>query len=195
MDQGGLVGVMDPLTLGQTIAREREARGWSLRDLGERAGVSHTQVWKIESGHSPNASMSTIRALVRALGLDLEAVLGEHDAENRPVSTEQSKRLAHIQRITDIVPVDRLEDMESLMRVWVKTSPEDALMIETIIRTIASNRRTQTSARIANLVSDVKSRSVPLVREDDDDDDDYSEPLEHAIENNGTRYDLSRGDT
>lgn len=52
------------------MRRLRELRvdkGWTQRELGERAGVTQTTVWKIEHGGGANAG--TLKKLGDALGI------------------------------------------------------------------------------------------------------------------------------
>ncbi len=59
--------------LGAYIRLAREARGWSLRDLATKAGVSHTSVDNIEKGYDPrtgrdtNITLDTLQKLALAL--------------------------------------------------------------------------------------------------------------------------------
>ena len=47
----------------------RTQRVLTLRELGEKAGVSKDTIWRLEHGHS-GAYPSTIRKLARALGVE-----------------------------------------------------------------------------------------------------------------------------
>ena len=46
------VVIYDDMSLGELIARERQARGWSQADLGRRVGISQAAVAKIEAGQT-----------------------------------------------------------------------------------------------------------------------------------------------
>ena len=60
--------------LGAAIRAERVTAGLSLRDLAERTKVSNAYLSQIERGlHEP--SISVLRAIARALGVPLEALL------------------------------------------------------------------------------------------------------------------------
>jgi transcriptional regulator with XRE-family HTH domain len=48
----------------------RERRGWSLRQLGERSGVSYPNLHGIESGRL-DPRLSTLERLARALGISV----------------------------------------------------------------------------------------------------------------------------
>ena len=62
--------------LGALIRAQRVTAGLSLRDLADRAQVSNAYLSQIERGlHEP--SISVLRAIARALGVPLEALLGQ----------------------------------------------------------------------------------------------------------------------
>jgi len=67
--------------LGVFLRRARLARGWSLRDLAKRAGVSHTQIDILEKAMDPrtgkpaNVSLQTLRRVTDALEIRPEALL------------------------------------------------------------------------------------------------------------------------
>ncbi|MBB5017261.1 transcriptional regulator with XRE-family HTH domain [Chitinivorax tropicus] len=65
--------------IAQRIRCEREARGWSLSDLAERAGVSKATISKIERGEaSPTATV--LGRLSGGLGLSLSTLLARAEA-------------------------------------------------------------------------------------------------------------------
>jgi transcriptional regulator with XRE-family HTH domain len=60
--------------LGAYIRAQRVAAGLSLRDLAERTDVSNAYLSQVERGmHEP--SLSVLRAVARALGVSLDALL------------------------------------------------------------------------------------------------------------------------
>lgn len=66
--------------LGDRIKIEREARGWSLTDLSERAGVSRAMIHKIERGESsPTAAL--LGRLCAAFSISISTLMAR--AENR----------------------------------------------------------------------------------------------------------------
>jgi transcriptional regulator with XRE-family HTH domain len=70
-------------TIGATVRRHREKRGWSLNELARRLGVHRQNVWRLENGgHTP--TLATCIEYAEAFGLtlpgffrDLEAVRKE----------------------------------------------------------------------------------------------------------------------
>ncbi len=66
----------------------RERRGWSLRDLGERSGVSYVTIQKIEAG-AMNPTVATLKKIARALRIPIRALF---PAERRPTKTRRGRR-------------------------------------------------------------------------------------------------------
>ena len=54
--------------MGVLLREWRERRGWSLRQLGERAGVSYVTIAKIEAG-TMSPTVSTLEKLADALDI------------------------------------------------------------------------------------------------------------------------------
>jgi hypothetical protein len=76
--------------LGLTIADSRRARRWTLRQLGDRAGLSAAAVHAVEHGRP--ASMQTYAAIGDALGLALRADLVD---PRRRASTARAEDPVH----------------------------------------------------------------------------------------------------
>jgi transcriptional regulator with XRE-family HTH domain len=55
-------------SLGETVKKLREERGWSQRDLAAKAMVTDAYIAMIEGGEKQNFSATVIRRLERALG-------------------------------------------------------------------------------------------------------------------------------
>ena len=64
-----------PAIFGQRIKRERKRRGWNMRDLRARSGVSINTISRAERGGDP--VLSNAIALATALGLSLDILLTE----------------------------------------------------------------------------------------------------------------------
>ena len=62
--------------LGKYLRSEREARGWSARDLAERSGVPDSTIVRIESGFIATPRPDKLSKLARALELSLAEVYG-----------------------------------------------------------------------------------------------------------------------
>lgn len=59
------------MKLGELISLSRELKGWSLRDLEQRSGVSNTAISQIESGHIVEPSFRKVVRIAKALGVSL----------------------------------------------------------------------------------------------------------------------------
>ena len=66
---------------GRALARLRYERGYALRELAERAGVSYYTIWMIEQGKRDRPHPSTLAKLARALGVE-PTVLMAPEEEN-----------------------------------------------------------------------------------------------------------------
>ncbi|MGE5619574.1 MAG: helix-turn-helix domain-containing protein [Sphingomonadaceae bacterium] len=66
---------MQGCTLAEVVKRERKKRGWSTRQLGEKAGVSHSTISRIESGERVDIAVETLRRIAGALGMKPEELL------------------------------------------------------------------------------------------------------------------------
>ena len=75
------------LALGARVRAVRESRGWSLRDLAERAQLASNAIYEIENG-AVDPRTGTMDRLARALECDLAELL--RGAPHAPkISTEQ----------------------------------------------------------------------------------------------------------
>lgn len=71
--------------IGLRIARLRARKGWSMRQLAERAELSHGIVQLLESGHVARPRKPTLLALAQALGWpDIPTMLGSDAPEPPP---------------------------------------------------------------------------------------------------------------
>lgn len=66
----------------------RNRREWSLRDLGERSGVSYVTIQKIEAG-VVNPTVATLQKLARALRIPLRDLF---PAERRAAKRRRGRR-------------------------------------------------------------------------------------------------------
>lgn len=67
------------LRIGARVRAEREARGWSLSDLADRARVSRAMIHKVERGDSsPTANL--LGKLSGAFGLSMSTLLARAEA-------------------------------------------------------------------------------------------------------------------
>lgn len=61
--------------VGNYIKERRLAKEWSKRTLAEKAGISHSEVHRIENGERTNPSVAMLYALADALGIPKEEIL------------------------------------------------------------------------------------------------------------------------
>jgi transcriptional regulator with XRE-family HTH domain len=57
--------------IGEKVAYLREQRGWTLKELSERSGVSVSHISAIENGTRPNPSIDRVKRLAHAFGVSL----------------------------------------------------------------------------------------------------------------------------
>ncbi len=62
--------------VGRVVKKLREHKGWSRADLAARAGISAGYVEMLESGRCGVPSLRVLRALMGALKVKLETLLG-----------------------------------------------------------------------------------------------------------------------
>ena len=60
------------VSLGQMLSLARELKGWSLRDLEKRTGISNALLSQIETGHVQDPGFSRVVRIARALGIGLD---------------------------------------------------------------------------------------------------------------------------
>lgn len=63
------------MRLGELIGIARECKGWTLRELEERSGVSNALISQIETSKIKDPGFSTVIRLVDALGLSWDRVV------------------------------------------------------------------------------------------------------------------------
>lgn len=89
--------------IGKTIATNvraiRRARGFTLQEVADRAGMAKSYVWEIERGANTNPTISALLDLGRALGCSLSDMCGT-ETYMKPALRPEAMKLA--------VEVDRL---------------------------------------------------------------------------------------
>lgn len=63
------------MTLGELLKEHRCAHGLSLRAFSQKAGISHSEVLRIEKGLRAAPSLHTLIRLADAMGTPLEELL------------------------------------------------------------------------------------------------------------------------
>ncbi len=67
------------MTLAQRVRDQRYAKGWGPDELANRASISRTALYQIESGKTGHPRAGTLRRIAEALSLSTEALLGPTD--------------------------------------------------------------------------------------------------------------------
>ena len=63
-------------TMGQRVARERERKGWTQKELAARSKVPYETINRLEKGMHTSARGDVIVALARTLGTTTDYLLG-----------------------------------------------------------------------------------------------------------------------
>lgn len=69
-------------TLGERIRELRQARGWSLRQLGNKAGLSGAYIHQLESGVRQRPNIEMVKGLAAAFDMTLSEFIGEELTES-----------------------------------------------------------------------------------------------------------------
>ena len=64
------------MTLAQRVRDQRYAKGWGPDELANRASISRTALYQIESGKTEQPRAATVRRIAEALSIPTEALLG-----------------------------------------------------------------------------------------------------------------------
>ncbi|GHO85009.1 helix-turn-helix domain-containing protein [Dictyobacter formicarum] len=111
-------------TLGRVVRQERQYRNLTIKELGEKAGLSEIYVGEIERGQKyPSAKV--LESLARALGLDIaellelmaEAIRSEREPEYTRVigftvpTTSGQPRRTVIKRIVNLLDEGEIESV------------------------------------------------------------------------------------
>lgn len=100
---------MNTITLAEFIKKKREEKNWSMRELAEKAGVSHSEIARMEKGERTNPSASMLRAIATALHIPITELLeavGLADKMPKPIVA------AHIKGSEDLSP-EELSEVEN----------------------------------------------------------------------------------
>ena len=70
------VQYMDAAQIGGRVKELRLGRGWSLRELASRAGISHNLINVLERGEQTRPSLDKMQRIADALGVPLFELIG-----------------------------------------------------------------------------------------------------------------------
>ena len=68
------------MTLAQRVKDHRYAKGWGPDELANRAEISRTALYQIESGKTEQPRAGTVRRIAAALSVPTETLLGQSDS-------------------------------------------------------------------------------------------------------------------
>lgn len=60
------------MKIGELIQIARELKGWTIRDMEKKTGISNALISQIETGHIKSPSWKNIVKIAKALNLKLE---------------------------------------------------------------------------------------------------------------------------
>jgi transcriptional regulator with XRE-family HTH domain len=81
---------------GQRLRQERQKRGWTLKELSRRSGVSVSHISSLERGVRMKPSVEAAKRLADALALPLEFFLEDPSASMRAATLSDPSALAHL---------------------------------------------------------------------------------------------------
>ena len=179
LGSGGSEMGTDPVTerLLRLLRRRRKARGWTVRDLAEAAGISPSYVSLIENGHkSPDPAIT--ERIGKALGIDGELLAALVRLQERPSDPNETIDVAArlLKRLDDVEAADGVEMERAQFAIGLSAMSHDAMMASPI----ASERHV--SARVSSPPTEYEAPNparyvipIPMI-------DEGTEPLESARE-------------
>lgn len=99
------------------LTEEIENRGWSLRELGRRAGLSHATISNILSGQT-NPGLDFCVGIARALDVSAESVLRRADLLPRRAEETESRR--EMLYLFDQLTEETQETVITMLRGYVR---------------------------------------------------------------------------
>lgn len=109
---------MDDETLGERVQRLRSARGWSQRQLGQRANTSGSYISQLEAG-APRPGARLLEQIASALGVPVAELLGE--AQDATSEDALLRALAVRYGGAKADP----EILEALLKAFARLTPEE----------------------------------------------------------------------
>lgn len=98
------------LTIGENIAKYRDAAGLTQQELAERVGISVAFISRVERGEK-SMKVRTLWATAEALGVSCDALLRREDT---------ATHMANINRLLAQQPEEYLAGIERMIRVCVE---------------------------------------------------------------------------
>ena len=144
------------MDLGSYLFQVRNERGFSLRDLAEKCGISAAEISRIESGKRQKPSPAILRSIAKALVISYPFLLqlaGYMD-EGKPEGTPETEDVFRDERTGRIVDVsngakEMLQQDAAWANVAYRVSRElneaDRQMLTALAMEYLKNRRTDPS--------------------------------------------------
>jgi transcriptional regulator with XRE-family HTH domain len=113
------------MTLAQRVRDQRYAKGWGPDELANRASISRTALYQIESGKTEQPRAATLRRIAQALDIPTEALLGPHlgvvtvgwsNGESQQGTRASDGSIANRFRMEEVPPPDRPSDLDRKFR-------------------------------------------------------------------------------
>lgn len=102
--------MIDSAIIGLRVKDLRDARGWSLRMLADKAHVSHGYIKLLEDGQVPRPGAKILGQIASALGVDLARLI-----DGMPLTPEESSGES-TSAMLDALPVDEREELEEILK-------------------------------------------------------------------------------
>lgn len=67
--------------MGYKIKEVRESKGMSQEELAERADISRTIIWNLETNPNAETTTKTLKKIAEALGTTVSAIFFENDVQ------------------------------------------------------------------------------------------------------------------
>ncbi|HEX9061806.1 MAG TPA: helix-turn-helix transcriptional regulator [Clostridia bacterium] len=136
--------------LGKYVEMLRIDKGMSQRQLAERAGISNTEVWRIESGERKNPSPPILKVLSPHLGVTYEELMVkagyieetiEHKGFTEKVYKDESGDIIDIVRRTKEMYEKDSEWANIAYRISSELSEEDIKAIKVVANSMLNKEK------------------------------------------------------
>ena len=95
------------MELKHLIKSKREAKGWTMKDLATRIGVSEGTISRWESGDIANMRRDKVQALAKALDVSPAVIMGWDEKEEK----KENRIIPVLGRVAAGIPIEAIEDI------------------------------------------------------------------------------------
>jgi transcriptional regulator with XRE-family HTH domain len=113
---------VDAKEIGRRVRALREGKGWSLRDLAGRCGLSRSSISDVERAVSESPGIEKLAAIARGLGVGIDTLISP--IGERPGS-ELEARADAIAREWLGLPADKRELVADFMKMIAQREPSE----------------------------------------------------------------------